>query len=780
MRARAVYIGTGLVSMATLMLEIGLTRLFSATMYYHFAFLSISLALLGSGAGGIAVFLARRRAIDRMAPRLMTGAALLSAASAFAAVVVVVRNPLGLDAGWTTLARLALVCSASALPFFFAGSSVALAVAALPERIHRLYFFDLGGAAAGCLLLIPALDALGAVDALFLAATLAALAGAVFGLAPGGGRLACLAGLAVTVACACALAANARTGFIDVGVGKARVPGRLLFSKWNSFSRVTVEGDLQRDPMLLIVIDADAATSIQRAGLDDGSAASQRRHSEATAYLVRRADSVLILGPGGGNDLLRALACGAGRITAVEINPIIARDVMSSEPFRGYSGAIYERPNVRLLIDEGRTFIRGTRERYDVIQATMVDTWAATAAGAFALTENYLYTVEAFKDYAAHLTDDGILTVTRWYLDPPDQLLRLVALARAMMSELGIADPSRHLVVLREAGTGNWRVPGTVMFKKSRFTDDELGAIERIAEEGDLPILYTAHARPDNAFTRLIEAPDPATVWRSSPTDISPTRDDNPFFFNTVRLSHLSRVFEGPDEWRKTNVGTVVLLALLGVTFALLAALYGGPLLALRAGRPGAPAYRNPAGLPGLLPYFVLLGGAYMVVEIALVQEFILFLGRPVYSLAVVLFSLLVFSGIGGALSGRLPEAWLASGLRRLLPILAALVAVYAMLLPPVIHALVQTGRPTRIIVSVVLLAPPALLMGVPMPAGIRMLLRRAPSLIPWAWGLNGAASVCGSVGALVLALLLGLKIALLTGSALYLGATACLRRLAV
>ena len=131
-------------------------------------------------------------------------------------------------------------------------------------------------------------------------------------------------------------------------------------------------------------------------------------------------------------------------------------------------------------------------------------------------------------------------------------------------------------------------------------------------------------------------------------------------------------------------------------------------------------------------------------------------------------------------MSGRLPEARLASGLRRLLPILAGLVAVYAMLLPPVIHVLVQTARPARIIASVILLAPPALLMGVPMPAGIRMLLRRAPSLIPWAWGLNGAASVCGSVGALVLALLVGLKVALLTGSALYLGAAACLRRFAV
>ncbi|HKN46994.1 MAG TPA: hypothetical protein VJ144_03395, partial [Candidatus Polarisedimenticolia bacterium] len=212
MRGRAVYFGTGLVSMATLMLEIGLTRLFSATMYYHFAFLSISLALLGSGAGGIAVYLARRRALGRSVSRLMTGSALLSAATTFAAVVIVVRSPLGLEADWTTLGRLALVCSASALPFFFAGSSVALAVATLPERIHSLYFFDLGGAAAGCLLLVPALDALGAVDALFLAATLAALAGALFGLAPGGGRLACVAGLAVTVACASVLAANALTG----------------------------------------------------------------------------------------------------------------------------------------------------------------------------------------------------------------------------------------------------------------------------------------------------------------------------------------------------------------------------------------------------------------------------------------------------------------------------------------------------------------------------------------------------------------------------------------
>lgn len=753
------------VSLCVLMLQLTLTRLFSATMYYHFAFLAISLALFGSAASGVALYLWQDRLARARTGRALSAAAALFALATVAALLVILANPISpVEAGRTTLARLARIYAAAALAFFCAGSVVTLAITRYAPAVSRLYLFDLAGAAAGCLLLIPVLDRLGAVDTVLAVSVLAVLAAIVFEWGGGGGRayrtlLGTVAALLVAL-----LGYNLQTGRLDVRKAKGLdEAGNVIFSKWNSFSRVTVWGSLDHDTVL-IMIDADAATEVTREGTD------LLRHSylagrvEALAWHLRPGARALILGPGGGNDVITALLFGAREVTAVEVNAIIARDLMSAEPLRSYSGALFEQPGVRLVVDEARSFIRGSRERYDLIQGTMVDTWAATAAGAFALTENHLYTVEAFEDYLAHLAPDGVLSLTRWHLDPPDQLLRLVSLARAALDELHLGAAAERIVVVRGATEqGTERAPATFLLKRTAFTPGEVRRVEEVAARHGFTVLYAPGARSSPAFARLIEAPDPTRLWAEMPRDLTPTRDDSPFFFHTARLRDLSAVLGAEGEWRKNNLGTFVLAGLLALTALATLAFIVGPLVLARAG-----VLRRTRAPLRWLAYFGCLGAGFIVVEVALVQKCILFLGHPTYSLAVVLFSLLLFSGIGSQLSGRFAPERLRGRLRIVLAVVTALVAAASLVLSPLFDALVHLDRPWRIAIAVTALAPLGLAMGMPLPSAVRLLAREAPEIVPWAWGLNGAASVLGSVAALAIALAAGFDQALRTAAALY------------
>ena len=520
----------------------------------------------------------------------------------------------------------------------------------------------------------------------------------------------------------------------------------------------------------LIFIDADAATVLHRDASDRERHRAQRDRIEALAYHVAPRRKVLIIGPGGGVDVIIARLFGAEDITAVEVNPLVAREVMLSEPFLSYSGRLYRQPGVRLEVDEARSFIRRSRERYDLVLGTMVDTWAATAAGAFALTENNLYTVEAFHDYLAHLTDGGVLSLTRWHQQPPDQLLRLVSLARATLAELDIPDPSRHLMLVRGRPEGQGLATATLLLKKGAFTDEECRRAEEFAERVGYDVLYTPLTRPEGDLTQLAEAEDPATVWASLKSDVTPTRDDSPFFFQSARLSRLFRPRLAQGEWAKTSLGTTVLLTLVGISLVVVVLFILGPLFLVRRRLAGA---AQAGRLPYLL-YFAGLGLGFILIEVALVQKSVLFLGHPVYALTVVLFSILLASAMGSALSGRFTD--LERSLRRVLPAIAVAVVLYVLFLPAVFYGLVHLEAPWRMGLAAALLAPLGLLMGMPMPTGIRLLAERAPVLVPWAWGVNGAASVLGSVGAVTLAMMVGFNATLLTGAVLYLLALVCLQ----
>jgi predicted membrane-bound spermidine synthase len=673
------------------------------------------------------------------------------------ALVVILAHPLSPAApGLSTLGLLAWIYGAAALPFFFSGCVITLAITVWAAQISRLYLFDLAGAALGCLALVPLLGTLGAIDTVLLVAAIALAGGWLLSrrrwLVP-------LLGLALVV-----LAYNHATGRIALRESKGLSEEGIVFSRWNSFSRVTVAETADPDRML-IFIDSDAATVLFKDGADRGRYPELRDRIEGLAYHLGASPKALIIGPGGGVDVIIARQHGARDVTAVEINPLVARDVVSSEPFRSFSGRLFEQDGVRLVVDEGRSFLRRSRERYDLIVATMVDTWAATAAGAFALSENNLYTVEAFGDYLERLTPDGILSMTRWHQYPPDQLLRIISLSRVALDARGVEDHWRHFIIVRGPREDMPLTTATVLIKRSPFTEGEVAQAEAFARRLQLEILYTPRMRPPNDLTRLITAPNPAVLWRSFPSDISPTTDDSPFFFQTVRLEKMLQKRWTRGEWRRTNLGTLVLFGLVGITSFVVVAFILGPLLLVR-GRLSETAHRG--RLPFLL-YFACLGAGFIVVEVVLIQKCVLFLGHPAYALTVVLFAILLFSGIGSLLSGRLPDPGLAGRLRWVLVSVVALVVLSVLTLSPIFYALVHLAAPWRVLITVGALAPLGLALGMPMPTGIRLLHARAPELIPWAWGVNGAASVLGSVGAVALAMVVGFDLALLIGAGLYL-----------
>jgi len=355
--------------------------------------------------------------------------------------------------------------------------------------------------------------------------------------------------------------------------------------------------------------------------------------------------------------------------------------------------------------------------------------------------------------------------MTRWHQSPPDQLLRLVSLGRVALAQRGIADASRHFVIVRGPDEGQPLTTATVLLKAEPFSEEEVERAEAFAKRLGLEVLYTPHSHPENDLTRLVEARDPEALWRSFPSNISPPRDDSPFFFQSLRPGQLFSPGWNRGEWRRTNLGMVVLFALVGISLLVVVAFILGPLVLVR-GRLSGTAGR---GRLGFLMYFAALGAGFIVVEVVLVQKCVLFLGHPAYALTVVLFSILLWSGIGSLLSGRLSARGLPRSLPRVLVAVAALVALYVMVLSPLFYGLVHLASLWRVLITVMVLAPLGLALGMPMPTGIRLLAARAPELIPWAWGVNGAASVLGSVGAVALAMLWGFDRTLLLAAALYL-----------
>ena len=753
-------------TLATLLLELSLTRIFSVVLYYHFAFLAISIALFGLGLGGVFSYV-----VAGWKAPLFQNLGRLSAINSLLAVLSLVVILAQTNALSST--SLALIYFTAALPFFVAGTVVSLAISTAIERVNRVYFFDLVGAAAGCLLLIPLLNLFGGPSTVLAAAVIFAAAAAIWHSLAGS-----VLGRAGSVALALMLVAfltyNQRHPVIGIHHAKGQPIRNEIFFRWNVFSRVAVV-DRRDEGRYEIVIDADAATGI--ANFDFEHLAPKERQDlaaqgPALPYAIRPGAKTLIIGPGGGWDVARALASGSHDITAVEINPIIATTVMR-ERYPALSRGLYLRPDVHLIVEDGRSFVRRTSERYQVLQATLVDTWAATAAGAFALSENNLYTTDAFRDYLLHLTDDGVVACTRWGLDPPRESLRLISLAMEALGQLGETQAWRHIIMARQGSVAGWGAQDTVLISRKPFGPTDVARALAAMAAGGMQALYVPGSAVNNPFHDLLLSPNPEAYQRAYQFDISPVTDNRPFFFYTVQprdlLAFLTRAARDTADF-KINRAVPLLFELMAISLVATALILALPPLVLGTRLP-----RHP-GVPSFLLYFVFIGAGYILIEVALIQKFVLFLGHPTSALTVVIFAMLVSSGVGSALSRRA----IAGEPARLIKALGAVAlsaATLALTVSWLLSPLVWLPLAWKVAITVMLIAPLGFVMGMPFPAALERLVQwHAPS-VRWAWSLNAASSVLGSVGALVCAIYLGLVQTLMLGGLLYLAALAVVTR---
>jgi hypothetical protein len=773
--------GVGLVSATLLMIELALTRIFSVVMYYHFAFLAISIALFGVSASGVFAYVTRRRLDRYHADRLLAVQSLIYAACSIFALFWLVRLRVELQYSPHNLVMMLTIYALAALPFFSGGLIVTLAITRLSSHINSVYAADLIGAAAGCLVLIPLLDRLGAPGVVLAAAALAITAAVLFASVAERPRIALTGAVLLTAALTGQL--SGRAGF-DVVDTKGHRADRVLFSKWNSFSRIGVYERAHGDWSLSAAykgplpetrfMDIDSAASTPILGLTPDLSNAQYLRYELTAlayHLKAPGFTALVIGPGGGRDLASALVFGAARVDGVEINPIIANDVMRDR-FRDFSGGIYTNPKVRIAVDDGRSFVRRTPERYDVIQASLVDTWAATAAGAYTLTENTLYTVEAFNDYVDHLNDGGVLTITRWVMDG----LRLVSLAQEVCAERGWSVTDRLAIVRQDQ-------VATFLLKKTPFTVAEIAQLRLVSDRLGFDVLYAPAAPGVTAsnvedtwvdgsttgdYARLITAPQRERFYDSYRADIRPTTDDRPFFFHTTKLSNQFDVAFGRQML--FGNGLSALMTLLAISTILVALFVIGPLMLTDRGQP------RPRGWLAWLVYFGALGAGFMLIEVSVLQRFVLLLGHPVYSLTVTLFSLLLGTGLGAAWSRRFEvQSLRRTGAIAVVTVALVAIAVIAVATPIVAWA-IPFSRSARMLVAVALLVPMGVALGIPMPTGLRILSARAPQMVPWAWGMNGAFSVFGATLAIFIAMNWGFRVALLAAALTYLfGLTALL-----
>jgi hypothetical protein len=753
-------VGVGLTSFAALLLELGLTRLFSVVLFYHYAFLAISVALLGLGTGGVFAYL-RRESLMRWETRRLASAVSLSCAVLVLLVLeIILHSRVNLHVTLGNFGRLSVVYFAAAGPFFLVGLLFSVVFARNPDTISRLYGADLLGGALACLATVPLLNYIGGPNTVLFAGVVIAVAAVVWS----NGSRARFAGATAAVLLILLIAGNRSGRLMDVIYAKGYKRPGVEYTRWNAISRIEV--DHHDDGSKWIVIDADASTAIMnvdpRNWGEGGWQKPLMSGAPSIANVLRPNGNFAIIGPGGGVDVLRAVANGSHKVTGIEINPIIANDIMRGR-YADFAFHLYQRPDVEIHVSDGRSFIRNTHEQYDVVQMTLVDTWASTAAGAFALSENTLYTVEAFKEYFAHLKPDGMIAITRWEFREPREALRVVSVAMQALHELGVSDTRTNFIVVSDGLLNTDGRPVAVLAKRTGFTaEEERRVVEHLQRNLGLRLLFRPSDPGDNAFSQIVASNNPAAFARQYTFNVAPVTDNSPFFFFPLRFGQIFwKSMHHQMDW-KINVGVAVLAIVLLLSIVAVAAFLILPML-LRAGR-------TQHFLP--LIYFVGVGLGYILVEIALIQRFVLFLGHPTYALTVVVFLMLLASGIGSLLSRRWLKDlhWVAG----LLTIVALAIAAYVFFLPKLLLALVGVSFPGKLLISGVLLVPLGLIMGMPFPAGLRALSSKAPenaetgNSIEWAWAVNAAASVLGSVLAIVIALEFGLNVTLICGAVAY------------
>lgn len=772
--------GIFLVSFSLLAFEITLTRLLSVILLYHYVFIIVSLALLGLGAGGIFVHLFRPRAGERQILRALTAVSLTSLSIPLSVILMV-------QSSYVDFLRstLFLFCLALFIPFFFAGMLFSEMFRAFPELSARLYGADLIGAAGGSLGVIFLIDMLGGITASFLLGVIVSIAALLFAVVWLRRKLrrarVVIGSLLVTVVL---LGANLSGAFlpevpiagtnpdkeISVALTEASYQGKIRESRWSTFGRTDLVEFPQRPEQMNLYIDGTAGTPMYRfsGNLNTLDSELGRLKTTFTGYFPffflspAEKNSALLIGPGGGRDIVLALMAGVEKITAVEVN----RDIVDIvRDYSWYNGGIMSRfDNVTVVVDEGRNFLKRQREEYDLIMLSLPVTQTSRSLEGFSLTENFLFTTESIHDYLDHLTEEGQLIVVS---HDDFTVWKLLAISLAALEEKG----DRPETAMAQMYLLGLSTPGTYplfVLSKTPLSSEEVS----VRHEKMLELGYN----PSNSFFPHIEAGggiNPVLLalsrgeanineirqhfMRTLNIDIGAATDNSPFFYKI-------------DVGLPFSVSLVLWLSAVMMALVLLL-----PFM-LRKRRSSPTNVRTTtkkatAHLPTqAVLLFAMLGIGFMLIEISLIQKFVLFLGQPVLSLAFVLFSMLVGCGLGSVYSGRFAENRLTQRITLSAMIVALILVIYAFLLPLVFQGLLGLALSLRLLTAIVLLLPLGFFMGQPFPLGIRWVKQlNMESQIPWLWGINGVGSVLGSVATIAIAISAGFTQALVAGASCYL-----------
>ncbi len=851
---RGLLLSVAIISAATLAVQVLQTRLFSVMLWHHLTYMVVTVTLLGFGCGGglLALFprLGRMLGDARLAVSICCSLFGLGMIGAFAVLCHTPLDTLDIEQDRWKYLLLFLRYAYLIVPFLFAGMAIAIALQQYPAIVHRTYFWNLIGSAVGSFLFVLLVRRLGGPGCLFLFAALGGVAGISATLGMRGRSTAIARGLAIAAIAIWPLSAlfpgaterllpieparSKMLGSMELfyeatadfhKLGDPQYPGldpNLSTTVWSPTCRIDTRPipptakDAKQDredpshaprSQVHVFQDGDAPTVIWSGGF--AAEFDYSHHWYGLGYQVVDQPEVLVIGSGGGNDVETGLHHGAKSVTAVDINGDTL--ALVHDHFGAYTDHIYDHPKVTMVHSEGRSFLRRSGRKFDLIQMSGTDTYSALSSGSYIFSESYLYTVEAFDDFFEHLNDNGVICVIRFRFEPPREELKLVATAARALRSRGITDPRRHFMVVNQedgqmreiaaalqstAGVAgvrhldelkqrlarDYKEPmryAAILMRKAPFTEADVVKVEQAlpplngSPVAKHTLYYGAGLRSeDNEYAKLLAAAaeGPAAELHFHDTyryRTHPATDDKPFFFNFNSWRDLSFASKGSDGYMALTgsqpIGLYILASLSVQTLVATLLLILLPLLRLGFAR----STGNSVGR--LLGFFIALGLAYLLVEISTIQRFVLYLGHPTYSLSVGLCSFLLFSGLGSATAGRLGLGQ--RGARIAALAVVGLLLAHAFALTPLLQATLSWSEPLRIVVTMVTIAPLAFAMGIPFPTGLGLLSSERPGVIAWAFGVNGAASVMASILSIVVAMEAGFFVVTMFAALLYLAA---------
>jgi spermidine synthase len=799
---RPPFIAIALLSACVLAYEVLLTRLFSIVLWHHFAYMIISAAMLGYGASGTALTLLKDKVASRVGIAFVTATAGMAVLmpTAFLLTQQIPFNPLELLWDNTQLTGLLTIYLLMMAPFFCGGLGIGMVMWHFASQAGRIYACDILGAGIGSLgvivvlFLLPPHKVLAVVTALAFLAT----AVAIFEMKMKRKWMGVFLGLALFIAVLPATwLKGVPSSYKDLSQTLNIMGARLIDERSSPLGQVSVVESPripfrhapgmslnamdEPPPQLGVFVDGNGPSVLTQFDGNLAPLAYLDQLTSALPYHVLKPSNkpprVLVLGAGPGSDVLQALYHSAATVDAIELDQNVI-DLVERR-FRQFAGDLYRRPDVHVHEAEARGFANTTTDRYDVVQVALLDSFGVASAGLYGLSESYLYTVEALQTYLSRLAPGGILAITRWLSLPPRDALKLFATAVIALEKDGVPNPAARLVMIR-----GWKTV-TVLVKNSDFTPVEIEAVKEFCRKRSFDVTYYPGMPADEANRyNLLAQPyffQGATALlgpqRQDFIDrykfyIEPATDDRPYFFRFFKWSAAAELLALREQggmplldWSYPLLVATLIQAFIASILLILA-----PLAVSRARRalPSAP----------VALYFLAIGLAFMFMEIAFIQKFVLFLAHPLYAVAVVLCAFLVFAAAGSWLTARWQNGKMGGRYLTAAIITMGLISVtYLMILPGVFKALIHLPDITKIAISIALIAPLAICMGMPFPTGTMRLADTARDSVPWAWAINGFASVVGAVLATLLAIHLGFAAVIILAVLIYAFAAAALRR---